>query len=164
MDRDRLAALVKKCLDAALAGISSIKASFSAGEGDFAIKADEILLKQVFMNLIQNAVQAMRPEGGQPGPEGGQPEGSPDVPSLGLLDVTVRKKEGEALIAFSDTGPGIPEQMRQKIFLPFYSNKEGGTGLGLAIAHSIIQSHSGSIELESTEKGSTFTVRLPVCE
>ncbi len=164
VDRDRLAALVKKCLDAALAGISSIKASFSAGEGDFVIKADEILLKQVFMNLIQNAVQAMRPEGGQPGPEGGQPEGSPDVPSLGLLDVTVRKKEGEALIAFSDTGPGIPEQMRQKIFLPFYSNKEGGTGLGLAIAHSIIQSHSGSIELENTEKGSTFTVKLPASE
>ena len=143
VDRQGLAGVLKTCLDAALAGVASISASLSMCQEDFTIKADEILLKQAFMNLIQNAVQAMAPEGGR-------------------LDVEVRKKENEILISVADTGPGIPEQMRQKVFLPFYTNKEGGTGLGLAVVHSIIQSHFGSIEVESTDRETTFLVKLPV--
>ncbi len=146
LDRQRLAGILKTCLDAALAGVAAVRASLSVcEEGFFTIKADEILLKQTFMNLIQNAVQAMAPEGGR-------------------LDIGVRKKENEVLISVADTGPGIPEQMRQKVFLPFYTNKEGGMGLGLAIVHSIIQSHFGSIEVESTGQGTTFLIKLPVSE
>ncbi|MDA8088191.1 MAG: ATP-binding protein [Nitrospiraceae bacterium] len=146
LDRQRLAGILKTCLDAALAGVAAVRASLSVcEEGFFTIKADEILLKQTFMNLIQNAVQAMAPEGGR-------------------LDIDVCRKENEVLISVADTGPGIPEQMRQKVFLPFYTSKEGGMGLGLAIVHSIIQSHFGSIEVESSGEGATFLIKLPVSE
>ena len=143
VDRLRLSTVLKTCLDATLAGVfPAVSASLSVCQEDFAIKADEILLKQAFMNLIQNAVQAMAPVGGR-------------------LDLEVRKKENEVRISVSDTGPGIPEQIRQKVFLPFYTNKEGGTGLGLAIVHSIIQSHFGSIGIESADSGTTFLIKLP---
>ncbi len=146
VDRQRLSAVLKTCLDAALAGVfPSVSASLSVCREEFVIRADEILLKQAFMNLIQNAVQAMTPEGGR-------------------LDLQVCKKENEVLISVADTGPGIPEQMRQKVFLPFYTSKEGGTGLGLAIVHSIIQSHFGSIGVESTDMGTMFLVKLPSSE
>jgi signal transduction histidine kinase len=61
-----------------------------------------------------------------------------------------------------DTGPGIPEEVRKKIFLPFYTTKEDGTGLGLALVQKIIVSHGGSIEVESSEgQGTTFRITLP---
>ncbi|MDA8086659.1 MAG: ATP-binding protein [Nitrospiraceae bacterium] len=142
--REGLLGLLKTCMSAALAGDTRVTASLSSGEGQFTIKADEILLKQAFMNLIQNAVQAM--------PEGGE------------LAVHIEKKGAECLISISDTGHGIPEEMRQKIFLPFYTTKQKGTGLGLAVVHSIVQSHLGSIELESSTRGSRFLVRLPLSE
>ncbi|MDA8171894.1 MAG: ATP-binding protein [Nitrospiraceae bacterium] len=139
-----LLGLLKTCMSAALAGDTRIAASLSSGDGEFTMQADEILLKQAFMNLIQNAVQAM--------PEGGE------------LDVRAEKKGAECLICISDTGPGIPEEMRQKIFLPFYTTKQSGTGLGLAIVHSIVQSHLGSIGLETSAGGSRFLIRLPLSE
>ena len=146
VNKEDLLGLLKTCVSAALAGGSGerISASISSGDGEFTVKADEILLKQAFMNLIQNAVQAM--------PEGGK------------LDVRIEKNNAEAFIRIADTGPGIPEEMRQKIFLPFYTTKQDGTGLGLAITHSIIQSHFGSIGLESSAAGSEFLIRLPLGE
>ena len=65
-------------------------------------------------------------------------------------------------ITVSDTGHGIPEDIRHKIFLPFYTTKQKGIGLGLAIVQKIIISHSGSIEVESKEgEGTTFRIILP---
>jgi PAS domain S-box-containing protein len=106
------------------------------------IQGDEILLRQAFTNLVQNAVDSM--------PEGGELRfgfsAGPDS-----LEITV-----------SDTGHGIPEKIKDKIFLPFYTTKDKGTGLGLAIVHKIVVSHRGSISTESREKGTTFRVRLPL--
>ncbi len=68
-------------------------------------------------------------------------------------------------VKFSDTGHGIKKEDKKRLFEPFFSTKEvgKGTGLGLAISYSIIQKHQGTIEVESQpEKGSTFTVKLPV--
>jgi len=65
-------------------------------------------------------------------------------------------------ITVSDTGHGVPEEIQDKIFLPFYTTKDKGTGLGLAIVHKIIVSHHGSISMENREKGTTFRVRLPL--
>jgi signal transduction histidine kinase len=104
------------------------------------IKADEVLLRQSVTNILQNAVESM--------PEGG--------------DLTVSGSVGEYLdISVSDTGHGIPENIRDKIFLPFFTTKERGTGLGLSIVHKIVTSHGGTVQLESGERGTTFTIRLP---
>jgi len=65
-------------------------------------------------------------------------------------------------IALSDTGHGIPDEIKNKIFLPFFTTKEKGTGLGLAIVHKIIISHSGCISVESSGEGTTFKIRLPL--
>ena len=63
----------------------------------------------------------------------------------------------------SDTGPGIPESVRDKVFQPFFSTKEEGTGLGLSIATRIIEDHGGRLELESTQnEGATFIITLPL--
>jgi signal transduction histidine kinase len=64
-------------------------------------------------------------------------------------------------VSVSDTGHGIPESIRDKIFLPFYTTKERGTGLGLAIVHKIIVSHGGEIKVDTGDKGTTFTIRFP---
>jgi PAS domain S-box-containing protein len=110
-------------------------------EGMPAIQGDGILLRQAFTNLVQNAVEAM--------PHGGELR-------FGFI------AEGNAVeVSTSDTGHGIPESIRDKIFLPFYTTKDKGTGLGLAIVHKIVLSHRGSVAVESREGATTFRVKLP---
>jgi signal transduction histidine kinase len=102
-------------------------------------------LRQVFLNLILNAVEAM--------PQGGR------------LRILARRKSEEqpwVTVAFTDTGSGIPADAIDKIFEPFYTGKTAGTGLGLAVCHQIIANHDGRITVESAVgRGSTFTVWLP---
>lgn len=104
------------------------------------ISGDEILLRQAFTNLIQNAADAMK--------DGGK------------LSFGYAKAGGYAEITVSDTGHGIPEGIKDKIFLPFYTTKEKGTGLGLAIVHKIIVSHGGSVSVERADKGTIFRIKL----
>ncbi len=104
------------------------------------IKADEVLLRQACTNLLQNAIESM--------PEGG------DLKITGFMDDHI-------CISITDTGHGIQESIRDKIFLPFYTTKERGTGLGLAIVHKIIVSHGGEIKVETGDKGTSFTIRFP---
>lgn len=101
-------------------------------------------LKQVFINLGTNAIEAMQPDGG-------------------FLEVTItRGKNNEIGILFSDTGPGIDRENVNKIFEPFFSTKSQGLGLGLSICYEIIQRHNGHIDVSSIlGKGSTFEVWLP---
>jgi signal transduction histidine kinase len=69
----------------------------------------------------------------------------------------------EVAIAVSDTGPGVAEELREKIFYPFFTTKERGSGVGLAMAQKVVSSHGGVLELESARgAGATFRVRLPV--
>jgi signal transduction histidine kinase len=94
-------------------------------------------------NLFVNAVEAM--------PEGG------------CLEINTSFLHNKAGIIIRDTGPGIPEDVMQKIFLPFYTTKQEGIGLGLALVQKIIVSHGGSIEADSKEgEGTTFIISLPV--
>jgi len=103
------------------------------------IKGDDILLRQAFTNLIQNAVEAM--------PAGG--------------DLTIKYATSNLLdVMVSDTGPGIAGDMVDKIFLPFFTTKDRGTGLGLSLVQKIIVSHGGSISVDSSERGATFRIRL----
>ena len=108
--------------------------------------ADEGLLFQVFANLTINARQAM--------PDGG-------TISVSAMNVEIEGKQ-YVRILFQDSGEGIPEELSDKIFDPYFTTKESGSGLGLAVCHSIIKKHNGTISVESTgRQGATFTVLLP---
>jgi two-component system, NtrC family, sensor histidine kinase PilS len=103
--------------------------------------ADGDKLKQVFWNLCENAVRAMK---------GG-----------GTLTVSVEPSGEDWQIGFSDTGAGMTPQQTEKIFEPFQSNFEGGTGLGLAIVYQIMQAHEGKVWARSKPgQGTTFVLRL----
>lgn len=105
---------------------------------------DSNKLEQVFLNLFINAAQAM------------------DVG--GILLIRTRTDGRFCNISVSDTGKGIPEELLTKIFDPFFSTKEvgEGTGLGLTVSKAIIEQHKGELTVDSSEKGSTFTVRIPL--
>ena len=108
------------------------------------IRANEIQLSQLVLNLVLNAFHAME--------EGGQ------------LIVETSFDDQWAYLRVTDTGCGIPEENKPRIFEPFFTTKETGkgTGLGLAIAAQTVEDHNGQIYVDSTEgKGTTFTVRLP---
>jgi PAS domain S-box-containing protein len=103
------------------------------------VKGDEVLLRQAFTNLIQNAIEAM--------PTGGQLTISSSIDDF--FEVSI-----------SDTGPGITGDIADKIFRPFFTTK-GGIGLGLAIVQKVIVSHGGTITVDSGGEGTTFRIRLP---
>ena len=105
--------------------------------------ADATQLKQVFLNIILNAAQAMA--------------------GKGSLTITTSHDAGVITIKIKDTGPGIPPENIGKLFNPFFTTKEKGTGLGLAISYGIVERHSGKIDVETElGKGSTFIISLPV--
>jgi len=115
--------------------------------------ADEEQIKEVFLNIGLNACEAM---GGT-----GRLTIRVDLED-GKVDNESRRR-GFAVISFTNDGPPIPDEVRPRIFEPFYTTKEGGTGLGLSIAARIIESHSGMIKVESDAgNGTTFFVYLPV--
>jgi signal transduction histidine kinase len=108
------------------------------------VLVDEDGLRRALRNLVTNAVEAM--------PEGG------------VLRVSTAREESVALVSVADSGVGIPEEIRDRIFEPFVTaRKKGGTGLGLAIVKKIVDDHGGSIEATKPEGGgTTFLLRLPL--
>ena len=113
------------------------------------VLADPEAIRRALANLIDNAAEAMH--------------GS----LLRVLSVqTLLSEEADAIeITVSDTGPGLTDEIRERLFLPFYSTKHRGTGLGLSIAAKIVQEHGGSISAEANlPKGARFLLRLPVME
>jgi len=113
------------------------------------VEADRGLLKQAALNLMLNAMQAM---GGAPRTDGGQHE----------LMLRIEDGGGQARLHVIDTGPGIPSDRIDGIFLPYVTTKTGGTGLGLPVARRIAREHGGDIRLHSEPgRGSDFTIELP---
>jgi len=117
-------------------------------------------LKQVFLNLVLNAIDAMS----APAAEGTQ-GGTLRVRTA--LD-TCRSRDGSerpaVRIEFSDTGEGIPPEIMSHLFEPFVTTKSDGTGLGLSISYGIIEAHNGQITVTTQSGGTTFTIWLPVGE
>ena len=110
------------------------------------VTASATELQQVFLNMINNAMQAMEHTGGE-------------------LRISCHSFGDQAYISFADTGPGIPAANLNRIFDPFFTTKPvgKGTGLGLSICFGIIHQMGGDIEVESAVgQGTTFTVRVPL--
>ena len=107
-----------------------------------AVPHDASRIKQVLLNLFKNAGEAM---------DGG-----------GTLTVTAAPVGDRVRLSVTDTGGGIPEAMRARVFDPFCTTKESGTGLGLTVCQRIVEDHHGDIRFATSEKGTTFTIELPL--
>ena len=106
---------------------------------------DEGKMLRVVHNLARNAAEAMGNKGGK-----------------FVIKVTRDKESGDLVVTFSDTGPGIPKDIEDRLFQSFVtSGKKGGTGLGLAIVKKIAQEHGGTISVQSSSRGATFKLRIP---
>jgi two-component system sensor histidine kinase AtoS len=131
--------LIRRCMNAFEENTEKIRLFFNS-EKRIVIKGDDVLLKQSITNLMQNAFEAMADKG----------------------KLTVKVSLDDYVnILVSDTGHGVPKNIKDKIFLPFYTTKERGTGLGLSIVHKIVVSHGGTIQVKSSEDGTTFLIKLP---
>jgi signal transduction histidine kinase len=107
------------------------------------IRADRVQLQQVFMNLILNAIEAMKDSGGE-------------------LTVKSQLQGGQLRFSVSDTGVGLPTDKMDQIFSAFYTTKPQGSGMGLAISHTIVESHGGRLWATANDgRGATFHFTLP---
>ncbi len=104
---------------------------------------DPVQMKRVLINLLDNAVGIL--------PEGGE------------ISITLKHEQGCALMSVADNGPGIDEQVKTRLFEPYFSTRKSGTGLGLAITHTIVAEHNGLITVtDNSPSGTVFTVELPI--
>ena len=137
-----------------LASQGSISLDYTFEEGEARIVCDVEMMKQVFLNIILNGIQAM-PDGGNLHIE----------TKFSNVDKAIPNVTPFVEIMFKDNGSGISQENLPKIFDPFFSTKEGTSGLGLPIVHNIIDMHKGAIHVESCKSGGTvFTVLLPYKE
>jgi len=105
-------------------------------------RVDAPKIHQIVLNLVRNALEA--------------------VPVGGHVTVEVLMEEGAFILRVQDDGPGIPDEVRPRIYEPFFSTKEGGTGLGMSIVHSLVVLHGGTISIETGPRGTRFDVRIPL--
>lgn len=118
------------------------------------VDGDAEQLKQVLINLVQNAIQALGEHSGHIVVRSLRPDRFGDFRSGEMVELQV-----------TDDGPGIPVDQQPSIFVPFFTTKEKGTGLGLAICQRIVKSHGGTISVQSKPgEGSTFAIRLPALQ
>jgi two-component system, NtrC family, sensor histidine kinase HydH len=143
------AALVDRALDSVQAQFPAAKIAVERRYADDLphIQADEQLCEQVFINLICNAYEAMDGAGGKL--------------SVSIAPASAENVSGVA-VEIQDSGPGVPAEVREQIFNPFFTSKENGVGLGLSIVAKIVDDHRGSIRLMSPPgEGARFHVFLP---
>jgi len=120
----------------------SIKANYEVDADAMFVMADPELLKRAIGNLLSNAVQAM--------------------PGGGKLSIRTKREQREILIEVQDTGVGIPEEVKGKLFTPLFTTKSKGQGFGLAVVKRVTESMNGTVTFESKPgKGTTFIIKLP---
>ena len=144
-----LGEILRECFESCATNLEDHRIHLNASFGGhvWPVLGDAYQLKQVFLNLMLNACEAM--------PEGG------DI----RVDVQKQNLDKDYVkVSISDTGGGIPSEMLSKIFEPFFTTKRHGTGLGLAIVNRILMNHTGTIEAVNDGKGAVFRVTLPLME
>lgn len=120
----------------------NIKVEMKIEDGDLKVKGVEFDLKEAFLNLTKNAIEAM--------PKGGR------------LSIDISSAENEVITRISDTGKGMNEETLKNLFVPFYTSKENSSGIGLFITQKIIHNHNGTIKPKSKiGEGSTFIITFP---
>jgi len=176
MEPTDLNALVKEYVNLSFHGMRAGKETINV---DIDLQLDENVgevpliaedFSRVILNLCNNAFDAMRDKlTGDRGPETGERTNSNDqAPNSKRYSpkLTVRtiSKNGKVSIEIEDNGPGIPDEIKDKIMQPFFTTKKGtqGTGLGLSITNDIIKAHGGNLELSSSPGGTNFTIIIPV--
>lgn len=145
----QLGSILEDCFDSCAVTLedSAVILTVSGLNQPWPVLADAHQLKQVFLNLLLNACEAM--------PDGG---------SIKVVLQKVSLDKNSVMVSISDTGGGIPPGMLAKIFTPFVTTKHHGTGLGLAIVNRILLNHNGTIEASNDEKGAVFKITLPLVE
>jgi len=145
--------------------VHSSKVELIAAPNLPSIRSDPELIRQVTLNLSRNAIEAMSPQGG------GRLTIATSLAWRGATERGGTRASGTAepgsyvRIRFEDEGPGIPPEVMERLFIPFYTTKQTGTGLGLAICQRIVDSLGGTIEISSrVGRGATFTVFLPTAD
>jgi signal transduction histidine kinase len=140
-----LAALTSRLLDLIRpeAAAHSVAIEVAGLEQPAPVRGDAGLLQQALLNVLRNALEAM--------------------PAGGKLSVTLEKTGQNAELLISDTGPGIPPEVREKVFDLYYTTKQNGTGIGLAMTYRAVQLHNGSIEIGGQAgSGAAVRIRLPL--
>jgi two-component system nitrogen regulation sensor histidine kinase NtrY len=118
------------------------------------VRIDTEQIRQVIINLVDNAVEALG------GPTVSVPPGA-EAPVV-VITTAHERQHGVVRLTVTDNGPGVPTADREKLFMPYYSTKGRGSGLGLAIVRRIVAEHGGGIDVgDATPKGTVFTVELP---
>ncbi|MFC5649174.1 sensor histidine kinase [Paenibacillus solisilvae] len=126
------------------AGEENISIHFREGKSIKA-KIDKDKIRQVFINLINNSIEAMQGK------------------KQKIIKIRIKRRNNDIHLVCTDTGSGIPEEKWKQIFSPFQSSKEAGRGLGLSICQRIINSHGGNIEIaRSSEKGTEIRISIPI--
>jgi PAS domain S-box-containing protein len=146
--------IIKDSIDFILHG-SDVKCRYQFADSLYLVDVDRSQISQVVQNLALNALQSMM--------NGGSFEVScNNVDVIDVDAIPLKSDKKYVQIKITDQGKGIPGDIIDKVFDPYFSTKPQGSGLGLSIVHSIISSHEGHIQVESTpEKGTTFTIYLP---
>jgi len=114
----------------------------------FSIDGDPALLQEVWLNIMDNSVESI-----------GEEDGWIEI----TLEIAKKNLKDSVRVIFSDSGRGIPEEIKNKIFKPFFSAKKGGTGLGLALSQRIIMAHNGCMDTVKVEGKNSVVVTLPLC-
>jgi signal transduction histidine kinase len=150
---ERVAEIVERALEAAIASFpdAGVKIERKYSPNLPEIPADPQLCEQVFVNLITNAFQAMQGQAG-----------SAEKTLHIAIEPEVSNGEPGVAVFIEDTGPGVPPELREQIFNPFFTSKKDGVGLGLSIVAKIVDDHRGTIRLEeNTPRGARFHVFFP---
>ena len=150
---ERVVEIVERALEAAIASFpdAGVKIERKYSPNLPEIPADLQLCEQVFVNLITNAFQAMQGQAG-----------SAEKTLHIAIEPEVSNGEPGVAVFIEDTGPGVPPELREQIFNPFFTSKKDGVGLGLSIVAKIVDDHRGTIRLEeNTPRGARFHVFFP---
>ncbi|MBI5464174.1 MAG: HAMP domain-containing protein [Ignavibacteriales bacterium] len=134
--------LIRECLQL-FQQTGNVEFRFNLCDVPFRLIADKDALRRALINIVRNGIQAMN--------------------ANGTLTVSTEVRDQSGIVRIHDTGPGIPDELREKVFTPNFSTKSEGMGLGLAITRNVIENLNGTVSFESARgKGTTFILRFPL--